>query len=167
MFTSTGSTGAGVKPSATTHFSWRSDNISIYKTFRHQHLLEINETLHKLETDYSGRLLFVPQRGCFARGIFVTAYTRCDASLEEVQEVYSNYYSDAVFTHVVSSAPDMKQIVGTNKALVYVDKFEDQLLMVSTIDNLLKGAAGQAVQNMNLMFGLPEDTGLRLKPIGF
>ncbi len=163
----TGSTGAGVKPSATTHFSWRSDNISIYKTFRHQHLLEINETLHKLETDYSGRLLFVPQRGCFARGIFVTAYTRCDASLEEVQEVYSNYYSDAVFTHVVSSAPDMKQIVGTNKALVYVDKFEDQLLMVSTIDNLLKGAAGQAVQNMNLMFGLPEDTGLRLKPIGF
>jgi N-acetyl-gamma-glutamyl-phosphate reductase len=163
----TGSTGAGVKPSATTHYSWRNDNISIYKTFKHQHLLEIGETCHKLEPQFDGRLLFVPQRGCFARGIFVTAYTTCDRSLEEVKQCYADYYRDARFTHVVESSPDMKQVIGTNKALVYVDKYEDQLLAVACIDNLLKGASGQAVQNMNLMFGLPEDTGLRLKPVGF
>ncbi len=163
----TGSTGAGVKPSATTHYSWRNDNISVYKTFRHQHLLEINETCHRLDSNYSGRLFFIPQRGCFARGIFVTTYTTCKAPLEEIREAYDNYYKTARFTHVVSASPDMKQVVGTNKALIYIDKFEDQLLMVSCIDNLLKGASGQAVQNMNLMFGLPEDTGLKLKPAGF
>lgn len=163
----TGSTGAGVKPSATTHYSWRNDNISIYKTFRHQHLHEIGETLHKLEQDYDGRILFIPQRGCFARGIFVTAYTQCDRPLEEVQQIYADYYRDAAFTHFVTASPDMKQVVGTNKALVYVEKYEDQLLMVACVDNLLKGASGQAVQNMNLMFGLPEDCGLQLKPVGF
>lgn len=163
----TGSTGAGVKPSATTHYSWRNDNISIYKTFKHQHLLEIGETCHKLEPDYQGRLLFIPQRGCFARGIFVTSYTTCNRSLDEVRQLYADFYKDARFTHVVETSPDMKQVVGTNKALVYVDKYEDQLLAVACIDNLLKGASGQAVQNMNLMFGLPEDMGLRLKPVGF
>lgn len=163
----TGSTGAGVKPSATTHFSWRNDNISIYKTFKHQHLLEIGETCHRLEPDFSGKLLFIPQRGCFARGIFVTAYTQCDRPIEEIREQYARFYADAKFTHFVTSAPDMKQVVGTNKALVHVEKYEDQLLMVCCIDNLLKGASGQAVQNMNLMFGLPEDCGLRLKPVGF
>lgn len=163
----TGSTGAGVKPSATTHFSWRNDNISVYKTFRHQHLLEVGETLRGLDPDWDARLLFIPQRGCFARGIFVTAYTTCTLPLDEVQALYEDYYADAAFTHVVRTSPDMKQVVGTNKALVYVEKFEDQLLMISCIDNLLKGASGQAVQNMNLMFGLPEDAGLRLKPVGF
>ncbi len=163
----TGSTGAGVKPSATTHYSWRNDNISIYKVFKHQHLLEINETCHRLDSHYDGRLLFVPQRGCFARGIFVTAYATCSSPLEEIQKLYNSYYEKARFTHVVPTPPDMKQVVGTNKALVYIDKFEDQLLMVSCIDNLLKGASGQAVQNLNLMFGLPEDMGLRLKPAGF
>ncbi len=163
----TGSTGAGQKPGATTHFSWRNDNVSLYKTFTHQHLLEINQTVQELHSGYEGRVLFIPQRGCFARGIFVTAVARCDAPLEEVQKAYADFYRDAAFTHFVTTSPDMKQVVNTNKALVYVEKFEDQLLMVSTIDNLLKGAVGQAVQNMNLMFGLDEKAGLNLKPSAF
>lgn len=163
----TGSTGAGQKPGATTHFSWRNDNVSLYKTFTHQHLLEINQTVQELAPGYGGRVLFIPQRGCFARGIFVTAVAKCNASLEEVQQVYADYYKDAAFTRFVTSSPDMKQVVNTNKALVYVEKFEDQLLMVSTIDNLLKGAVGQAVENMNLMFGLDERAGLNLKASAF
>ena len=163
----TGSTGAGQKPSATTHFSWRNDNISVYKTFTHQHLLEINQTVQELRHGYDGRVLFIPQRGCFARGIFVTAYARCTASLEEVQQIYADYYQDAAFTHFVTKSPDMKQVVGTNKAVVYVERYEDQLLMISCIDNLLKGAVGQAVQNMNLMFGLDERMGLSLKASAF
>ena len=163
----TGSTGAGQKPGATTHFSWRTDNVSLYKTFTHQHLLEINQTVQELNPSYKGRVLFVPQRGCFARGIYVTAVAKCDVSEEEVRDAYAKYYRDAAFTHFISSSPDMKQVVNTNKALVYVEKFEDQLLMVSTIDNLLKGASGQAVQNMNLMFGLDEHTGLQLKASAF
>ena len=163
----TGSTGAGQKPGATTHFSWRNDNISVYKTFTHQHLLEINQTVQELCPGYDGRVLFIPQRGCFARGIFVTAYAKCDKSLEEVQQIYADYYRDAAFTHFVTISPDMKQVVNTNKALVYVDKYEDQLLMISCIDNLLKGAVGQAVQNMNLMFGLDEKAGLELKASAF
>ncbi len=163
----TGSTGAGQKPGATTHFSWRNDNISVYKTFTHQHLLEINQTVQELCPGYDGRVLFIPQRGCFARGIFVTAYAKCDKSLEEVQQIYADYYRDAAFTHFVTISPDMKQVVNTNKALVYVEKYEDQLLMISCIDNLLKGAVGQAVQNMNLMFGLDEKAGLELKASAF
>ena len=163
----TGSTGAGQKPGATTHFSWRTDNVSLYKTFTHQHLLEINQTVQELNPSYKGRVLFVPQRGCFARGIYVTAVAKCDVSVEEARDAYAEYYRDAAFTHFISSSPDMKQVVNTNKALVYVEKFEDQLLMVSTIDNLLKGASGQAVQNMNLMFGLDEHTGLQLKASAF
>ena len=163
----TGSTGAGQKPGPTTHFSWRNDNISVYKTFTHQHLLEINQTVQELSPGYEGRVLFIPQRGCFARGIFVTAYARCDLPLEEVQRIYADYYKDAPFTHLVLKSPDMKQVVGTNKALVYVEKYQDQLLMISCIDNLLKGAVGQAVQNMNLMFGLDETAGLRLKANAF
>ncbi len=152
----TGSTGAGQKPGATTHFSWRNDNISVYKTFTHQHLLEINQTVQELCPGYEGRVLFIPQRGCFARGIYVTAYAKCDAPLEEVQQAYADYYADAAFTHFTTKSPDMKQVVNTNKAVVYVEKFEDQLLMICCIDNLLKGAGGQAVQNMNLMFSLDE-----------
>ena len=163
----TGSTGAGQKPGATTHFSWRNDNISVYKTFTHQHLLEINQTVQELRPGYQGRVLFIPQRGCFARGIFVTAYAKCSKSLEEVQQAYAEYYKDAAFTHLVAKSPDMKQVVNTNKAVVYVEKYEDQLLMISCIDNLLKGAVGQAVQNMNLMFGLDERTGLNLKASAF
>ena len=163
----TGSTGAGQKPAATTHFSWRNDNISVYKTFTHQHLLEINQTVQELCPGYDGRVLFIPQRGCFTRGIFVTAYAKCDKSIEEVQQIYADYYKDAAFTHFVTKSPDMKQVVNTNKAVVYVEKFEDQLLMISCIDNLLKGAVGQAVQNMNLMFSLDEKTGLNLKASAF
>ena len=163
----TGSTGAGQKLGATTHFSWRNDNISIYKTFTHQHLHEINQTIHELQPQYDGQMFFIPQRGCFTRGIFVTSYARCNTPIEEVKSIYEDYYRDAAFTHVVSTSPDMKQVVNTNKALVYVERYADQLLMVSCIDNLLKGAVGQAVENMNLMFGLPEDTGLRLKASAF
>lgn len=163
----TGSTGAGQKPGATTHFSWRNDNISVYKTFTHQHLLEINQTIQELNPGYDGRVLFIPQRGCFARGIFVTAYAKCDKPLEEVQEIYADYYKDAAFTHFTTKSPDMKQVVNTNKAVVYIERYEDQLLMISCIDNLLKGAVGQAVQNMNLMFGLAENTGLNLKASAF
>ena len=163
----TGSTGAGQKPSATTHFSWRNDNCSIYKAFTHQHLLEINQTVQELHPGYDGRVLFIPQRGCFSRGIFVTAYAKCDTPIEEVRALYREYYGGAAFTHVVDKCPDMKQVVNTNKALVHVDRFEDQLLMVSCIDNLLKGAVGQAVQNMNLMFGLDEKAGLGLKASAF
>ena len=163
----TGSTGAGQKPGATTHFSWRNDNISVYKTFTHQHLLEINQTVQELCPGYEGRVLFIPQRGCFTRGIFVTAYAKCDKPIEEVQQIYADYYKDAAFTHFVTKSPDMKQVVNTNKAVVYVEKYEDQLLMISCIDNLLKGAVGQAVQNMNLMFGLDEKAGLELKASAF
>jgi len=163
----TGSTGAGQKPGATTHFSWRTDNISLYKTFTHQHLLEINQTVQELYPGYQGRVLFIPQRGCFARGIFVTAVAKCNFPIEEVQRLYADYYRDAAFTHFVTTSPDMKQVVNTNKALVYVEKYEDQLLMVSTIDNLLKGAVGQAVQNMNLMFSIEETAGLQLKASAF
>ena len=163
----TGSTGAGQKPASTTHFSWRNDNISVYKTFTHQHLLEINQTVQELCPGYDGRVLFVPQRGCFTRGIFVTAYAKCNLPIEEVQKIYADYYKDAAFTHFVGKSPDMKQVVNTNKAVVYVEKFVDQLLMISCIDNLLKGAVGQAVQNMNLMFGLDEKAGLNLKASAF
>ena len=163
----TGSTGAGQKPGATTHYSWRNDNISVYKTFTHQHLLEINQTVQEQCPGYDGRVLFIPQRGCFARGIYVTAYAKCDASLEDVQKAYADYYADAAFTHFTTKSPDMKQVVNTNKAVVYVEKYQDQLLMICCIDNLLKGAVGQAVQNMNLMFGLDEKAGLGLKASAF
>ena len=163
----TGSTGAGQKPGATTHFSWRNDNCSVYKTFTHQHLLEINQTIHELQPDYDGRVLFIPQRGCFTRGIFVTAYAKCDTPIEDVRAIYADYYKDAAFTHMVDASPDLKQVVNTNKAVVYVERYDDQLLMISCIDNLLKGAVGQAVQNMNLMFSLDEKAGLNLKSSAF
>ncbi len=163
----TGSTGAGQRPGATTHFSWRNDNISVYKTFTHQHLHEIHQTIEELHPGYAGRVLFIPQRGCFSRGIFITAYAHCEAPLEKVQEAYETFYGQAPFTHVVRKSPDLKQVVNTNKAVVYVEKFEDQLLMISCIDNLLKGAVGQAVENMNLMCGLSAHTGLLLKASAF
>jgi N-acetyl-gamma-glutamyl-phosphate reductase len=163
----TGSTGAGVKPSDTSHFSWRNNNISIYKPFGHQHLEEIGQSLRQLQPGFFKMLNFIPVRGNFARGIYVTAYTHCTLSLGEAQKLYKNFYKDAAFTFVTDTNPDMKQVVNTNKGLVYLEKHGDKLLIVSMIDNLLKGASGQAVQNMNLMFGLDEKMGLGLKAIGF
>ena len=163
----TGSTGAGVKPSDTSHFSWRNNNISIYKPFGHQHLGEIAQSLRQLQAGFSKAVNFIPVRGNFARGIYVTAYTQCSLSLEDAKELYKDFYKDAAFTFVVDKNPDMKQVVNTNKGIVYLEKHGDKLLIVSMIDNLLKGASGQAVQNMNLMFGLDEKAGLGLKSIGF
>lgn len=163
----TGSTGAGVKPSDTSHFSWRNNNISIYKPFGHQHLDEISQSLRQLQTGFKKTVNFIPVRGNFARGIYATVYTKCSLSLEEAQNLYKDFYKDAAFTFVVNKNPDLKQVVNTNKGIVYLEKHEDKLLIVSMIDNLLKGASGQAVQNMNLMFGLDEKAGLGLKSIGF
>ena len=163
----TGSTGAGVKPSATTHFSWRSGNMSIYKAFEHQHVPEILQSLHKLQPSFDGAIDFIPYRGDFPRGIFCTAVVRQEAELAQVERLYKEFYADAVFTHYVDRPIDMKQVVGTNKCLVHVDVHGDKILVTSCIDNLLKGASGQAVQNMNLMFGLEENCGLQLKSLAF
>lgn len=163
----TGSTGAGVKPSATSHFSWRNNNISIYKAFNHQHLQEISQSLRQLQNNFHAAVNFIPVRGNFARGIYATIYTKCNLTLDEAKSLYKDFYKDAAFTFVVDKNPDMKQVVNTNKGIVYLEKHGDKLLIVSMIDNLLKGASGQAVQNMNLMFGLDEKAGLGLKSIGF
>lgn len=163
----TGSTGAGVKPSATTHFSWRNDNISVYKAFTHQHLEEITQSVKQLQPAFDKELLFIPVRGDFARGIFSMIYTDFEGTLEQAQSLYACYYKQAVFTHLTDKELDMKQVVNTNKGLIQLKKHGNKLLILSAIDNLLKGASGQAVQNMNLMFGLDETTGLGLKSIGF
>ena len=163
----TGSTGAGVKPSATTHFSWRSGNMSIYKAFEHQHVPEILQSLHKLQPSFDGAIDFIPYRGDFPRGIFCTAVVRAEVDARQVVGLYQNFYVDAAFTHYVDRPIDMKQVVGTNKCLVHVDVHGDKILVTSCIDNLLKGASGQAVQNMNLMFGLEENCGLQLKSLAF
>lgn len=163
----TGSTGAGVKPSPTSHFSWRNNNISVYKAFKHQHLTEILQSIHQLQANFDKELNFIPVRGNFSRGIFTTAYTKCDLTQEEAENLYHDFYKDAPFTFVVSENPDMKQVVNTNKAIMHVEKHGENLLIISAIDNLLKGASGQAVQNMNLMFGLDEKAGLNLKSTGF
>ena len=159
----TGSTGAGQQPSETTHFSWRADNLSVYKPFTHQHLGEINETLHALAPSYGGDINFVPVRGDFTRGILASVYFDTDLSEEEAQNLYKEYYKDEPFVHVVDFNPDLKMVTGTNKSVLYVRKYGRKLHIVSIIDNLIKGASGQAVENMNLVFGLPETTGLKLK----
>ncbi len=163
----TGSTGAGVKPSSTTHFSWRNDNVSIYKPFTHQHLTEINQSLKQLQTSFSSAINFIPVRGNFSRGIFTTVYLDCKIELEEIKKLYEAYYEDHSFTFVTDKAPDLKQVVNTNKCLIHLQKFGDKLLVTSVIDNLLKGASGQAVHNMNLLFNLEETVGLHLKPSAF
>lgn len=163
----TGSTGAGVKPAATTHFSWRTGNMSIYKAFEHQHVPEILQSLRTLQPDFGGHVDFIPYRGDFARGIFATEVVRCTSSEEDIAALYKDFYSEAPFTHHVDTPLDMKQVVNTNKCLVHTERHDDKLLVTACIDNLLKGASGQAVQNMNLMFGLEETTGLRLKPVAF
>ena len=163
----TGSTGAGVKPSATTHFSWRSDNLSVYKAFSHQHLLEIGRNLRLLQPAFGSEINFVPMRGDFTRGILASVYTNCPLDEEAARKLYADYYAGAAFTHVAERAVDLKQVMNTNKALVHTAKYGSKLHVVSVIDNLLKGASGQAVQNMNLMFGLDEREGLRLKASAF
>ncbi|MBO5828313.1 MAG: N-acetyl-gamma-glutamyl-phosphate reductase [Paludibacteraceae bacterium] len=163
----TGSTGAGVKPSSTSHFSWRNNNLSIYKAFTHQHLIEINRTIKQLQPDFTQELNFLPLRGDFARGIFVSSYTECDLSAEELTALYKEFYKDAAFTFVMDANLDLKQVVNTNKAIVHVEKHGNKVLAISAIDNLLKGASGQAVQNFNLMFGLDETCGLKLKSVAF
>ncbi len=163
----TGSTGAGVKPSATTHFSWRTDNISVYKAFSHQHLAEINRSITGLMPQFSSELCFIPVRGDFARGIFVMAHTSCDTDIDVLRDLYKDYYRDAAFTFISDRSVDLKQAVNTNKAVISLEKSGSRLLVLCAIDNLLKGASGQAVQNMNLMFGIDERSGLKLKPSGF
>jgi N-acetyl-gamma-glutamyl-phosphate reductase len=165
----TGSTGAGVKPGATTHFSWRNNNMSIYKPFQHQHIPEIKQSLHQLQNNFCAEIDFIPYRGDFPRGIFATEVVRVDenADIAGFVKMYKDFYADAAFTHYVDASIDMKQVVNTNKALVHIEKYGNKLLITSTIDNLLKGASGQAVQNMNLMFGIDERTGLKLKSVAF
>lgn len=163
----TGSTGAGVKPVATTHFSYRNNNISAYKEFTHQHLLEIKRNIGKASGGNVPEINFIPLRGDFARGIYATAVFDSPLNAEQVRKTYSEFYKDAAFTHVVPFNLDMKQVVNTNKCLLQINGHEGRIQVVSVIDNLLKGASGQAVQNMNLMFGLPQDTGLKLKASAF
>lgn len=163
----TGSTGAGQSLSTTSHFSWRNNNLSIYKAFEHQHLNEIGESLLQLQPTLSEALSFIPQRGAFTRGILASMYFESDLTLEEAQTIYEDYYSAHPFTHVSRKNIDLKQVVNTNKALVHIEKHGNKLFVISIIDNLLKGASGQAVQNMNLMFGLEEISGLRLKAANF
>jgi N-acetyl-gamma-glutamyl-phosphate reductase len=157
----TGSTGAGQNLSATTHFSWRNGNVSVYKPFVHQHLNEINHTLAGLNSDT--QLQFIPVRGPFTRGIFATLYTECDLDGEQVEELYTSFYEQEPFTTVVKAPPDLKQVLNTNKCMVHVEKHENKVFVTTVLDNLLKGASGQAVQNMNILFGLTEGKGLKLK----
>ena len=163
----TGSTGAGQQPTSTSHFSWRNNNVSVYKAFSHQHLGEIKQSLRQLQKGFTKPVNFIPVRGNFARGIMATAYTKCDLSEEEAIELYKKYYQNHPFVTVSGINPDLKQVVNTNKAILYIEKHEDKLLIVSMIDNLVKGASGQAVENMNLMFGLDQRAGLRLKSVAF
>jgi N-acetyl-gamma-glutamyl-phosphate reductase len=163
----TGSTGAGVKPSSTTHFSWRNNNISVYKPFEHQHLPEIMQSVKQLQPEFDGEINFIPYRGDFARGIFATIVVKCDEDIETLYKMYEEYYERDSFTHIIPTAIDLKQVVNTNKCLIHLEKYGNKLLITSVIDNLLKGASGQAVHNMNLLFGLAETVGLQLKPSAF
>jgi N-acetyl-gamma-glutamyl-phosphate reductase len=163
----TGSTGAGQKPVPTTHFSWRSNNLSAYKMFEHQHEDEILQTLKQLQPGFDKEFNFIPVRGDFTRGIFVTAYTRFAGSLDEAGKIYNDYYQSHPFIVISDTNPGLKQVINTNKAVLYLEKKKDKLIIISLIDNLIKGASGQAVQNMNLMFGINEKAGLNLKPVAF
>ncbi len=163
----TGATGAGQQPSETTHFSWRSGNVSVYKPFTHQHLGEIGETLVQLQSDFESELYFIPVRGNFTRGIFATLYTKLDQPIDEIKAMYNSYFKNQPFVHISNEPIHLKQVVNTNNVILHVEKTGDKLLITSIIDNLIKGASGQAIQNMNLMFGLPETTGLKLKGSNF
>jgi len=163
----TGSTGAGQALAPTSHFSWRSNNVSIYKAFTHQHLAEIGMGLRTHQPQFDRRINFVPYRGAFTRGILANAYTDFDGTLAEAKELYDAYYAAHSFTHRSEAPVDVKQVVGTNKCLIHLEVHDGQLLVSSVIDNLTKGASGQAVQNLNLLFGLEETAGLKLRSVGF
>lgn len=163
----TGSTGAGQKLQSTTQFTWRVNNISAYKTLTHQHLREINQTIRQLQPEFSSEINFIPWRGDFARGIYVSSCVSTDASLDEIRKLYNDFYKDHPFTVVSDTGIDLKQVVNTNKCVIGLEKENGKLVIHSAIDNLLKGASGQAVQNMNLMCGFEETAGLRLKSIAF
>jgi len=169
----TGSTGAGQSLSTTSHFTWRNDNLSVYKVFNHQHLHEISQSLNQLQNDFpiypgdTNKLNFIPYRGDFTRGILASIYTECELSEEDALQLYTDFYAEHPFTHVTSRDIDLKQVVNTNKCFVQVKKHGNKLFIISIMDNLLKGASGQAVQNMNLMFGFEETSGLKLKANAF
>lgn len=163
----TGSTGAGVKPGSTTHFSWRNNNMSVYKAFDHQHVPEIVQSLKQLQNSFNSDIDFIPYRGDFARGIFATLVVKTKVEIDEITRIYKEYYERDSFVHIVDKNIDLKQVVNTNKCLIHLEKHGDKLLIISCIDNLLKGASGQAVHNMNLMFNLEETVGLKLKPSAF
>ncbi|MFV1882934.1 MAG: N-acetyl-gamma-glutamyl-phosphate reductase [Balneola sp.] len=163
----TGSTGAGQNPTDTTHFSWRSNNASVYKAFTHQHLGEIRQSLSQLQQGFEKTIHFIPMRGAFTRGILAASYLTLEESELELKKIYQDYYSSHPFVHLSDNEPDVKRVVNTNKVFLHIKKEGNQFLIIGVIDNLLKGASGQAVQNMNLMFGLEETTGLHLKPSAF
>ncbi|MBK5720239.1 N-acetyl-gamma-glutamyl-phosphate reductase [Dysgonomonas sp. Marseille-P4677] len=163
----TGSTGAGVKSSATSHYSWRENNISVYKAFEHQHLAEIRQSLEKLYPDFDEDINFIPVRGNFTRGIFVSSYLEYNDSIDEAYKLYQEFYKDSPFVIISEKNIDLKQVVNTNKCILHLEKHGNKLLILSCIDNLVKGASGQAVHNMNLIFDLEETTGLRLKASAF
>lgn len=163
----TGSTGAGQALSQTSHFSWRNNNVSVYKAFTHQHLGEIRQSLQQLQPDFQSPINFIPMRGNFSRGIMATAYTSVDLDESQAYRLYRDFYAGHPFVFITHENPDLKQVVNTNKALLHLSKHEGKLLIISMIDNLLKGASGQAVQNMNLMFEFPENCGLQLKAVYF
>lgn len=162
----TGSTGAGQSLSTTSHFSWRANNFSVYKAFTHQHLRELGQMI-TINQPYDAQLNFIPYRGDFTRGILASIYTKFDGTIEQAREIYEKFYVNHPFTHVSAKNIHLKQAVNTNKCVIYLEKHEDNLLIISAIDNLLKGASGQAIQNLNIMFSLDETAGLRLKPQGF
>ncbi len=163
----TGSTGAGVTPVETTHFSWRDNNMSSYKVFSHQHLGEIEQTIGQLQTNYEVPLYFIPNRGNFSKGIYATIYTEYNGSIETAKETYNKYYKNSEFTIISEEEIHLKQVVNTNKCILHISKNKGMLVITSIIDNLIKGASGQAIHNMNLMFGIEEKTGLRLKASAF
>ena len=161
----TGSTGAGQALSDTVHYSWRTNNISVYKPFTHQHVPEIRQSLSQLYPDFVAPIHFMPVRGNFTRGIFATVYFTVDISITEAKDLFTQYYIEEPFVKLTDENPDLKQVVNTNKCLLHLEKHQDKLLIISALDNLLKGASGQAVQNMNIMYGWPEESGLKLKGV--
>lgn len=163
----TGATGAGVKPGSTKHFAWRDNNVSTYKVFSHQHLTEIRQSLTQVQGSLDAHIDFIPYRGDFPRGIFATEVVHTDMDIDKIVSGYKSFYEDAAFTHYVDKELDLKQVVNTNKCLIHCEKIDGKLFVTSCIDNLLKGAVGQAVQNMNIMFGIDEREGLRLKAVAF
>ncbi len=163
----TGSTGAGQAPTRTSHFSWRNSNVSVYKAFQHQHLGEIRQSLVQLQPSFEEDINFIPVRGNHTRGIFASVYVKYDGNIEEAIKLYEDYYAEHPFVFVTGENPDVKQVVNSNKAILHLEKHGNKLMILSVTDNLLKGASGQAVQNMNLMFGLEEKSGLNLKAISF